>query len=154
MDVSSINNAFALREESTSVPVTGSIEYIGGAATFKPTVDLKGNTTYTASIATSASDLAGNKLAASNSNWTFTMSEVNAGIHLYRKHSSHRFGGEPDVGAIHLELYRSCFSITAKIHAQNNHDSEGITTSGGNLEAATSTLKILVSAVKFRLWAP
>lgn len=72
MNSSSINNdSFTLREESTSALVTGSIEYIGGTATFKPSVDLKAGTTYTASIAASASDLAGNKLEAISS-LTFT----------------------------------------------------------------------------------
>lgn len=76
MDISTVNEAFTVRETITAAPVAGSTEYIGGALTFKPSLDLKGNTAYTANIATTASDLAGNRLSALNSSWSFTTSAL------------------------------------------------------------------------------
>lgn len=76
MDIPTVNGAFTVRETMTAVSVAGSTEYIGGAVTFKPSEPLKGNTAYTASIATTASDLAGNRLSAANSSWSFTTSGV------------------------------------------------------------------------------
>jgi len=60
--------------------VAGSVAYISQIATFTPTAILASNTTYTATITTLATDLAGNQLAgnqaalpaASNYVWTFT----------------------------------------------------------------------------------
>ncbi|UFS71380.1 Ig-like domain-containing protein [Geomonas sp. RF6] len=74
MDVESVKDAFSLVEQGTLQPVRGSIEYIAGTATFKPSESLKPNTTYTASIAASATDQAGNPLVLANATWTFTSS--------------------------------------------------------------------------------
>lgn len=76
MDISTVNSAFTVRETITAASVAGSTEYIGGAVTFTPSVVLKGNTAYTANIATTASDLAGNRLSATNSSWSFTTSSL------------------------------------------------------------------------------
>lgn len=51
-------------------PVTGTVTYAGNVATFTPTNNLAANTTYTATIATGARDLAGNPLSNATS-WTF-----------------------------------------------------------------------------------
>jgi hypothetical protein len=52
-------------------PIAGAVSYLAGTATFNPTVSLAPNTTFTATITTGATDLAGNPLA-SDYVWTFT----------------------------------------------------------------------------------
>ncbi len=52
-------------------PVSGAVSYVGVVATFDPTNDLNGDTTYTATITASAADLAGNTLV-TDYIWTFT----------------------------------------------------------------------------------
>lgn len=51
--------------------VAGSVAYVGTTATFTPSVDLAPNTSYSATVTTGATDLAGNALAA-NYVWSFT----------------------------------------------------------------------------------
>ncbi len=66
------------------VPLAGTVTYASGAATFHPTVALAANTTYTATVTSGATDLAGNALAgnqaplpaASNYVWTFTTDPI------------------------------------------------------------------------------
>jgi hypothetical protein len=63
-----------------STSVAGSVDYASGTATFTPSAVLAASTTYTATVTTAATDLAGNALAgnqaplpaASNYVWTFT----------------------------------------------------------------------------------
>jgi hypothetical protein len=52
---------FTLKQGTSSV--TGAITYTGTTATFTPSVELAGNTLYTAAISTGAKDLVGNALA-------------------------------------------------------------------------------------------
>lgn len=54
-----------------ATPVLGAVSYSGTTATFTPSSALALNSTYTATITTGATDLAGNPLA-SNYGWTFT----------------------------------------------------------------------------------
>ncbi len=51
--------------------VSGAVTYLGNTATFNPTSDLAASTSYTATVSTSAKDLAGNALATTKT-WTFT----------------------------------------------------------------------------------
>jgi len=71
MDPLTITNVnFTLADDLTA-DVPGSVTYSGFTATFNPTVDLSPDTTYTATISTVATDLAGNPLA-SDYVWSFT----------------------------------------------------------------------------------
>jgi hypothetical protein len=63
------NTTFTLQQGGT--PVAGAVSYVSGTATFVPTLSLLTNATYTATITTGATDLAGNALAA-NFVWSFT----------------------------------------------------------------------------------
>jgi hypothetical protein len=63
------NTTFTLQQGVT--PVAGAVSYVSGTATFAPTLSLLTNATYTATITTGATDLAGNALAA-NFVWSFT----------------------------------------------------------------------------------
>jgi hypothetical protein len=54
-----------------SLPITGTVTYVGNIGTFSPSANLTASTLYTATITTIAKDLAGNPLA-SNYVWTFT----------------------------------------------------------------------------------
>lgn len=54
-----------------TTPVSGTVICAGATATFTPTGNLTGNTTFTATITNGAKDLAGNALA-SNYVWSFT----------------------------------------------------------------------------------
>ena len=66
--------------DPTSAAVAGDVTYAGGLAIFLPSATLAANTTYTATITTVATDMAGNELAGnqaplpapSNYVWTFT----------------------------------------------------------------------------------
>ena len=70
MDPLTINTlTFTLKQGTTSV--SGTVNYSGTTATFSPTSNLTGNTTYTATITTGAKDLAGNALV-NNYVWSFT----------------------------------------------------------------------------------
>jgi hypothetical protein len=60
---------FTLYQAAT--PIAGAVSYASGVATFNPTADLAYNTVYTATVTTSATDVAGNPLAASKI-WSFT----------------------------------------------------------------------------------
>jgi hypothetical protein len=66
MDIASINSA-----SFTVSGITGTVSASGSTATFTPTTSLSSSTTYTATIAASASDVAGNTLAAAHT-WSFT----------------------------------------------------------------------------------
>ncbi len=63
---------FTVMETNTSTNVPGTTTYsvINKIASFNPTLDLKADTNYTATITTAAKDLAGNAMA-SNKIWTF-----------------------------------------------------------------------------------
>jgi hypothetical protein len=54
-----------------STPVAGTVTLSGNTATFTPNANLAASTTFTATISTGATDLAGNPLAAAKV-WTFT----------------------------------------------------------------------------------
>jgi hypothetical protein len=70
MDPSSITEeTFLLKQGDT--PVSGDVTYIGQVATFKPTVNLATNTTYTATITTGARSLSGTALA-DDYTWSFS----------------------------------------------------------------------------------
>ncbi len=70
MDPLTITNAtFTLAQGATAV--SGAVTYSGVNAVFTPASALAASTTYTATIATGAKDLAGNALAA-NYSWSFT----------------------------------------------------------------------------------
>ncbi len=74
MDPQTLNpTTFTLgRGQGTSLdPVTGIVTCVGVTAVFTPTANLLPDTTYTATITTGATDLAGNALVADYS-WTFT----------------------------------------------------------------------------------
>ncbi len=70
--ITSPATTFTLQEHEglTLVSVAGGVTYAGTSATFAPTSNLASNTTYTATILTGVTDLAGNHLA-SNYVWTF-----------------------------------------------------------------------------------
>jgi len=73
MKSSTITTAtFTLTGPGTT-PVLGAVSYAGTTATFNPTNNLAGNTTYTATITTGVKDLAGNPLAVTKT-WTFRTS--------------------------------------------------------------------------------
>jgi hypothetical protein len=67
---------FSLKQGTIDIP--GAVAYFNTTATLLPTVPLGLGLTYTATIATTATDLAGNPLAASYS-WSFT-TETNAAL--------------------------------------------------------------------------
>jgi len=74
MDPLTITNmTFTLKNGAT--PVSGTVTYVGLVATFTPTSNLAVNTLYTATITTSAKDLAGNALDV-NKVWTFTTGAI------------------------------------------------------------------------------
>jgi hypothetical protein len=70
MDPLSITTtSFTLKQGAATV--LGTVSYSGTTATFTPSTNLAANTTYTATITTSAKDLAGNAVV-SNHVWSFT----------------------------------------------------------------------------------
>jgi beta-lactam-binding protein with PASTA domain len=74
MDPATLNTgSFTLMQGLT--PIAGVVGYIGVTASFNPAAMLLANTEYTATISASASDLAGNPLAADYV-WTFMTSEI------------------------------------------------------------------------------
>ncbi|MDT8446621.1 MAG: Ig-like domain-containing protein [bacterium] len=76
MDPTSITTStFTVKKGTT--PVIGTVAYVGSTATFTPLSDLAFNTTYTATITTGATDLAGNGLA-SDYVWTFSTGTTTA----------------------------------------------------------------------------
>lgn len=69
MDPATLTTAnFTVQQQDTTIP--GTVSYSNVTATFNPTVDLAPNTTFSATITTSAQDLAGNALA-QNYVWNF-----------------------------------------------------------------------------------
>jgi methionine-rich copper-binding protein CopC len=70
MDSSTITS-FTMSLQQGTTPVTGTVSYAAGIATFTLSSDLAPDTVYTATVSTGAKDLAGNALA-SNFVWTFT----------------------------------------------------------------------------------
>ena len=64
-------NTTTMTLQQGATPVAGAVTYTGNTATFAPASNLDPNTIYTATIATGATDLAGNALA-SNLAWSFT----------------------------------------------------------------------------------
>jgi hypothetical protein len=61
--------SFTVKQGTTAV--SGTVTYVGTTATFKPVSNLAPNTTYTVTITTGVTDLAGNALAADKV-WSFT----------------------------------------------------------------------------------
>jgi len=78
MAPATITGAFTVLDGATAVP--GTVSYLGFNATFNPTSALDADTTYTATIANTVTDLAGNALAVAYS-WSFTTA-VNGAIDL------------------------------------------------------------------------
>jgi hypothetical protein len=77
MDPLTISTAtFTLAQGLT--PVAGTVSYVGVTATFTASNNLAASTTYTATIATGAKDLAGNPLATAFI-WSFTTAATTAG---------------------------------------------------------------------------
>jgi MYXO-CTERM domain-containing protein len=64
---------FQLKQGSTNVPGTVTLNGAGTMATFQPTSPLAGGATYTATVTTGVQDAAGNAMAADKS-WSFTTS--------------------------------------------------------------------------------
>jgi hypothetical protein len=78
MSAASINTvSFQLKQGAT--PISGTVSYAGGIATFTPTTGLAPLTTYTATISTGAQDLAGNPLVSATV-WSFTTVNVTASV--------------------------------------------------------------------------
>jgi hypothetical protein len=75
MDINSINDSTFLLKDSSGNPISGTIS---GGDTFKPFANLELNETYTATITTAVTDLAGNPLAQPFS-WNFTTTEDGIG---------------------------------------------------------------------------
>jgi hypothetical protein len=71
MDPSTVTAATFTLTAPNAAPVSGAVTYVGTTATFTPAASLAANTTYTATVTTGVTDLAGNALA-SNAAWTFT----------------------------------------------------------------------------------
>jgi hypothetical protein len=67
--------SFTLKQGTT--PVSGTVTYLGTRATFMPISNLVPSTTYTATITTGVTDLAGNALAA-DKRWSFTTGTTTA----------------------------------------------------------------------------
>ena len=67
------NATFTLKQGTT--PVSGTVLYVGGTATFTPAGALASHATYTATIATAVTDLAGNALASPYA-WSFTTGQA------------------------------------------------------------------------------
>ena len=96
MDPSTINTATFTLAGPGSTPVTGTVSYnvTSNVATFTPASNLATNTTYTATLTTGATDLAGNALA-SNFAWMFTTGATTcqAPVNLGAAASFADFGG-------------------------------------------------------------
>jgi len=73
IDITSINTSSFTLLDSVNNPVSGSVSYNSTTrtATFTPAAALTNNTTYTATISTTVTDLAGNAIA-TNHSWSFT----------------------------------------------------------------------------------
>ncbi|WP_411373986.1 Ig-like domain-containing protein [Arthrobacter sp. MPF02] len=71
MSVSTVQSAFTLKNATSTVSASVSLDSTGKVATLNPTADLSPGTTYTASISTVAKDLGGNALTSPVS-WNFT----------------------------------------------------------------------------------
>jgi len=67
------SSTFTLNQGTTAVP--GTVTYLGTTATFTPAKNLESDKVYTATIATGATDLAGNAIA-SNYSWNFTTVDI------------------------------------------------------------------------------
>jgi hypothetical protein len=67
------SGSFTLAKGAT--PIAGTVSYTGTTATFRPSTTLDPSSTYTATVTTSATDLAGNHLPA-NATWTFTTGQA------------------------------------------------------------------------------
>jgi subtilisin len=100
MDTPSAQTAFKLVRESDGVAVAGSFSWSGSTMTFRPSTALAEGTSYRATIAAGAKDLAGNALATSRT-WTFkTLRTVTAAPELAVIQSGAlRSGGAGSLGA-------------------------------------------------------
>jgi hypothetical protein len=77
MDASTINTGtFTVNDVTGSI--AGTVSFSGTTATFTPATDLDHDTTYTATITTDVTDLAGNQLEADHT-WSFTTQPFNDG---------------------------------------------------------------------------
>jgi Bacterial Ig-like domain len=78
MDASTVDNtSFTVADGGG--PVAGTVSYSGTTATFTPTNPLDLSTTYTATVSTGVTDMAGNALAL-DYNWTFTTAATFTGF--------------------------------------------------------------------------
>jgi hypothetical protein len=74
MNATTINSGtFLVRQGIT--PISGTVSYVGTAATFTPSVNLQAGTTYTATITTGAQNPVGNSIA-TDYVWSFTTTGV------------------------------------------------------------------------------
>ncbi|KKO20342.1 MAG: Ig-like domain-containing protein [Candidatus Brocadia sp.] len=72
MNAATINtNTFTVRDNNLNSAITGTVSYSGTTATFTPTSPLIYSTTYTATLTTGITDLAGNAIS-SDFTWNFT----------------------------------------------------------------------------------
>ncbi len=71
MDSASISAATILLKDNSNNAVNGGVAYSNRVATFTPATNLQGTTSYTASVTTGVTDVAGNSLAVAYS-WSFT----------------------------------------------------------------------------------
>ncbi|OOG69952.1 Ig-like domain-containing protein [Flavobacterium sp. A45] len=76
MDQTTLNESSFTVNQGTTV-IAGSVSYIGTTVYFKPSVSLKANTLYTATITTQAKNIQGTALNA-NYTWTFTTGTTTA----------------------------------------------------------------------------
>lgn len=86
--------SFTLRQGVTNVP--GIVSYVGSTASYNPTSDLASNTVYTATITTTAENLAGTPMA-NDYVWDFT-TEDTAGAPFVQLNSAEDFGIMAGVG--------------------------------------------------------
>lgn len=75
MDPATINDSTFLLKDISNNPVTGEVNYAASVATFTPTTGLDYSMTYTATVTTGVTDLAGNNMAA---DYTYSFTTIQA----------------------------------------------------------------------------
>ncbi|HEX2025908.1 MAG TPA: S8 family serine peptidase [Actinomycetota bacterium] len=100
MDQPAAQSAFSLAASAGGPAVTGTFSWSGGSMTFSPSSPLAEGTSYTATVATTAADVAGNRLAA-ESVWSFrTLVNVSASpVSVAVEKGSLRSGGAARLSA-------------------------------------------------------